>query len=283
MESEPVGLATIDAAAEGEYNLRARHPERSAVYEGFARRSEALRRAEPRHQAQRYAASPNCVVDFFPAAVSGPAPLLFFIHGGYWRALDRGLFSFLARPWLDRGVHVALPGYDLAPAVTVRAIADQVRAAFEMLLAQAGPLGIDRARCIVSGHSAGAHLGALLLCERRDVGAAAFVGISGVYDLRPLLATSVNHDIRLNPAEAAALSPALHDACPAPRCLCAVGGAETAGFRQQSQRYAAMLQERGCAARSLEVPGRTHFDVLDDLADPSAALFRAAFALLSPA
>ena len=222
------------------------------------------------------------MIDFFPAGSYSPAPLCFFIHGGYWRALDRGLFSFLARPWLDRGVHVALPGYDLAPAVSVRTIADQIRAALDWLLEQADALHIDRARCIVSGHSAGAHLGALLQSETNDWSAAGFAGISGVYDLRPLLSTTVNNDIRLDASEACALSPALGRADPRPRYLCAVGGAETEGFRGQSRAYVAGLREQGCDAHALEVARRTHFDVLDDLADPAAGLFRSAFALLPP-
>ena len=274
-------VPAIDPAVEREYNLRLRHPERGAVYERFSVASAALRRDETRHAALRYGESPNSVIDFFPTDRAGPAPLFLFIHGGYWRALDRRMFSFLARPWLDRGVHVALPGYELAPGASVRNIAAQVRTATEWLLRSAGHLNIDATRVIVSGHSAGAHLGALTLSEMTDWSAAGFVGISGVYDLRPLLATTVNLDIHLDAAEAYALSPQWRRVDTVPRYLCAVGGAETDEFRRQSRAYAAALSEQGCDAQLLEVPARTHFDVLDDLADAEAPLFRRAHALLS--
>jgi arylformamidase len=275
-------VPAIDQALEREYNLRLRHPERGAVYDRFSAASAALRRHETRHVALRYGESPNSVVDFFPADRADRAPLFVFIHGGYWRALDRHIFSFLARPWLDRGVHVALPGYDLAPAANVRGIAAQVRAATDLLLHDAARLGIDIGRVILSGHSAGAHLGALALSEMAHGSAAAFVGVSGIYDLQPLLTTTVNLDVRLDAAEVRPLSPQWRRGATATRYLCAVGCAETDGFRVQSRNFVTALREHGCVAQLLEVPKRNHFDVLDDLADPQAALFRSAHALLSP-
>jgi arylformamidase len=279
----PVATAAtaIDPALEREYNLRVRHPERGAVYDRFAAASAALRAEVASLETLRYGDTPNSAIDFFAAATDSPAALFVFVHGGYWRALDRRIFSFLARPWLERGVHVALPGYDLAPATTVRAIAGQVRAAVARLLGEAERLRIDPRRVVVSGHSAGAHLGALALDAMPGWSAAGFVGVSGLYELEPLLATSVNLDVALDAAEARALSPSRRTADRRPRYLLAVGGAETDGFRRQSQDYAAALRAQGCEAHALEVPARTHFDVLDDLADAKASLFRGAHALLS--
>ena len=287
MASEPdlsqTAPAAIDPAAEREYNLRLRHPERNAVYERCAAASAALRAREAGFRTLRYGDSANNVIDFFTAENAGPqAPLFLFIHGGYWRALDRSIFSFLAAPWLERGVHVALPGYDLAPSASVRAIAEQVERAARHLLDAAPTLGFDSARVIVSGHSAGAQLGALLLGGIAGWSARGFVGVSGVYDLEPLLGASVNLDIRLDASEARSLSPRFRPGEPAVRYLCAVGGEETDGFRRQTHDYAAALRAQGCRATSLEVPGRTHFDVLDDLADPAGGLFTRAHAMLAP-
>jgi len=277
-----VPSASIDANNEREYNLRLRHPERSAVYERFADASAGLRGKEASFVELRYGPSPNSVIDFFPAHASGSAPLFVFIHGGYWRALNRRIFSFLARPWLDRGVHVALPGYELAPAVRVRDIADQVRGAMQWLVRNAVNLRIDPGRIVVSGHSAGAQLGALALADTTDWLAAAFVGISGVYELEPVLSTTINLDVRLDAVEAHELSPRWRHADAKPRYLCAVGGAETNGFLRQSRDYDLALRSQGCDAVLLEVPGRTHFDILDDMADGDALLFRSAYSLLSP-
>lgn len=272
----------IDPALERQYNLRLRHPERTDVYDRFAVESAKLRASAPGFRALRYGDSANSVVDFLPADTVAPAPLFLFIHGGYWRTLDRSIFSFLAKPWLARGVHVALPGYDLAPAASMGAIVDQVRKAAGSLLADADELGIDRRRLIVGGHSAGAHLGALLLgALPARTAVAGFVGVSGIYDLEPLLATTVNADIRLGPTAARALSPRWCRFDAGPHHLCAVGSAETDGFKQQSHEYAAALRAQGCDAESVEVPGRTHFDILDELADDEAPLFRRAHAMLS--
>jgi len=273
----------LDPLMEREYNLRIRHPERDAVYARFASASAALRARWAGFRTIAYGDSPRQAIDFFPApSPADRAPLFVFVHGGYWRALERSTFSFLAEAWLARGVHVALPGYDLAPAVGVRTIAAQVRGALEHLLDAADALGIDRARVLVSGHSAGAHLGALALDELPSGTARGFVGVSGVYALEPLLATSVNEDIRLDVDEARALSPLRRAPDTGLRHLCAVGGAETDGFRGQTREYVVHLRAHGARAEAFEVPGRTHFDILDDLADPQRELFRRAWSLLVP-
>ncbi len=275
-------IAVVDPTAECEYNLRVRHPEREAVYDRFAADSAILRQNHSGFSALRYGNSPNSLIDFFPAVTRRPAPVFVFLHGGYWRALDRRIFSFLARPWLARGVHVALPGYDLVPAQTLREIVNQARNAIEWLMKRAAELNLDTTRLVIGGHSAGAHLGALAISDMTNWSASGFVGVSGVYDLPPLLRTSVNHDLQLDDTEAQALSPLWRRADPRLGYLCAVGGAETDGFRRQSANYASMLCSRGCVANYLEVPNRTHFDILDDLADPDAALFQAAWAMLPP-
>jgi arylformamidase len=162
----------------------------------------------------------------------------------------------------------------------LREIANQARNAIEWLMKRSAELNLDTSRLVIGGHSAGAHLGALSISDMTDWSATGFVGVSGVYDLPPLLRTSVNHDLQLDDAEAHALSPLSRHADPRLRYLCAVGGAETDGFRRQSANYASMLCSRGCVADYLEVANRTHFDVLDDLADPDTALFQAAWAML---
>jgi len=269
----------VDPALEAQYNLRIRHPERSAIYAGMTARSAAWRARAPGFVELTYADEPACRLEFYPAqGVSGPAPLLFFIHGGYWRALEPGIFSYLAEAWTQRGVHVALPGYTLAPKARVERIVDEVAAALEYLRDRAQHFGIDTTRIVVSGHSAGGQLGACILAAG-NWHAAGFLGISGVYDLEPLLATTVNHDVHFDAASARTLSPLRRAAVPGVRYVCAVGGGETDGFRGQSRNYVASLQRQGVSARYLEVTGRNHFDVLDDLADPTHPLFQATFGL----
>lgn len=275
-------LLPVDPAVEREYSLRARHPERGEVYERQAAASAALRAGASGFRTVRYGESPGCLLDFLPATQTQTeaAPLFVFIHGGYWRALDRSIFTFLARPWLDRGVHAAFIGYDLAPALSLSSIALEAGEAMAWLRGHAGELGVDAQRVVVAGHSAGAHLGACVLEDPQGWQAAAFVGVSGVYDLEPLRHTSVNADVRLDAREARAMSPRWQDARRATRHLLAVGGAETDGFRFQSIDYAEHLRRNGCAAEVRVVPGCTHFDILDELGDAQSRLFGDAFALL---
>lgn len=280
----------IDLSLEAEYALRRRHPERTAVYEAFAARSAALRASWPGFFSHRYLDDdPQEVaataIDFFPAITSQAAPLLIFIHGGYWRALDRSIFSFMAQPWLMRGVHVAFPGYQLAPTCSVAQIVAQVRAACACIRKHASAWQVDLSRVLVSGHSAGAQLGAFCLdgaFEGEGLGrqALGFIGVSGVYDLVPLLHTSINDDIALTEAQARTLSPALHAPPAFDRFLCASGGAETAGFKGQSRDQADRWRRQGQQAQYFEAAGRTHFDILDDLANANAGLFRHAWNLL---
>ena len=114
----------IDSELESHYNLRARHPERGEIYHGFAQRSAATRRGTSAHLDLRYGPEPSSTMDVFISQGSPPAPLLVFIHGGYWRALDKNDFSFVADAYLEAGIAVAMPNYALVPHATVGAIVE---------------------------------------------------------------------------------------------------------------------------------------------------------------
>jgi arylformamidase len=255
----------IDAALEADYALRARHPERDAEY---ARMREAGLGLRARHAAMldlRYGEGPRMRLDYLGAGRG--APLLVFFHGGYWRALEKEIFTFLAGPLLARGISVALPGYDLAPAVTVPQIVAQAHAALGWL-AQAG-LGFDPGRAVLSGHSAGAHLAAMAMLDpRTPLGLRGLLGVSGIYDLEPLLRTSVGASVALTATQACTASPlralGAGAACPA---RLVVGAGETPGFISQTLRFAEALRARGDEAEAVLVPGTTHFSVLHELFD----------------
>jgi arylformamidase len=275
----------ISEVLEREYNLRIRHPEREAVYEDFAARSAAYRDRADCRLDLRYAAGERCTLDWFaPATAAAAAPLLVFIHGGYWRALDKRIFSFVAAPYNAAGAAVALIGYDLAPGVTLSRIVEQAHASLAWM-ARERSLDFDRARVVVSGHSAGGHLAALLAAAPPEriggVAVAAAAPISGLFDLEPLLETSVNLDVRMSADEARRLSPMRCDRFRAPRLVVAVGARETEGFIAQSRRFAERADAAGAAARFVLVPGRTHFDVLEDLAHADAPLCRDTLSLLA--
>ena len=212
-----------DAVLEAQYNNRALVPNHPAVMARWKAGSEAARAAHP-HEILQYGSGERERIDWFDAGDG--APVVVFIHGGYWQALDAGWFSFVAPPLLAHGVSVAIPTYDLAPTVRLGRVVDQMRHAVDLIHARTGTPPV------VSGHSAGGHMAACLLSEGR---AASAVAISGVFDLEPLIPTSLNVALDLNPPEARALSP-IHWPAPAGAVLdCVVGGDESDAFLMQSQ------------------------------------------------
>ncbi len=283
MEFDPQAVTAWAREQERQFALRARHPERDAIYADYAARSERFRNGSPGWRNLPYGTSERCAIDWFPpevpAADGGPAPLLVFIHGGFWRALDRRIFSFVAEHYRRRGVAVALLGYELAPRVRVGEIVDQVKEAMRHLNARADALAFDRARVSIAGHSAGAHLSAMIAsCPPDEVGGRPLVSlipISGVFALEPLLLTSVNHDVRMTPDEAIAMSPAYRTTFHCGRFLLPVGGLETDGFLGQSRDFERVLRGLGHDATLMIVPDRTHFDILENFSRPEDALFRA--------
>jgi arylformamidase len=267
---------TIDDTLEAEFALRRRHPEREEVYDGHRQRSAALRARNDCELDLRYGAGPRCLLDVFPAGEG--APVLFFIHGGYWRALDKSDVSFIAEPYQRAGITVVMPGYDLVPAVRVRDIVDEVRTALAWVTARMAPK-----RIVVAGHSAGGQLAAMLALDQAERGGGPIVGVvgvSGVFDLRPLLKTSINGDLGLTKVEAEAVSPQLRLAALSPQAplmplLAVVGGGETQGFKLWTADFVAGWRAGGGAATSVEPAGHTHFTILDALAESHGEIPRA--------
>lgn len=252
---------------EAEYNNRAAVPDHPVVMARWKSGAEAARAACP-PTVLAYGPGERHVMDLFEA---GPdASVVVFLHGGYWQALDRSLFSWIAPALLKHGLSVAVPSYDLAPAVRLGRIVSQMRDAVELVRARIGR------RPVVFGHSAGGHGAACMLSEAR---ASAAVAISGLFDLQPLIPTSLNAALDLDAREAAALSP-IHwpvpnGSTPGGTVLdCVVGAAETSEFVRQSRDMADLWGAKGVETRFEALPGLNHFSVLDPLADPDSPMVR---------
>jgi len=274
--------AVIDQTLEAEFALRRRHPERDTIYSRHRMLGAAFRERGECRLDMRYGAGERCLLDVFPAGET--APVLFFVHGGYWRALDKSTVSFIAASYQAAGITVVMPGYDLVPVVRVGEIVDQIRAAYHWTLEAFSPQQV-----VVAGHSAGGQLAAMLALDQAFAGGGpivGFAGISGAYDLRPLLRTSINQDLTLTPEEAAEVSPLLRlktlpDGAPLVPLLVSVGGRETEGFKAWSTDLASAWAAHGAAAEVLERSGCTHFTILDAIADPVDPLHQAIQALFA--
>jgi arylformamidase len=263
---------------EAEYNNRARVPEHPQIFARWAGEAEFYRaemlKADRAELGLTFGSTPRQTVDLFLAEEHETAPLAIFIHGGWWRSLDPSTFSQMARGPNGRGVSVGVVGYDLCPNVTIADILEQMRRMCAFLWQRFGR------RMTVYGHSAGGHLAAALLATDwvklypkapGDLVPAAY-SVSGVFDLAPLLGTSVNADLRLDPTEARNVSPLFWPA-PAGRVFdAAVGGLESSEFKRQSQTIAQIWQQAGVQARYQEVADTNHFTVIDPLSDPQSAM-----------
>jgi arylformamidase len=201
------------------------------------------------------------------------APLIVFIHGGYWQELSK-LESFGPAPdFVSQGIAYAALDYTLAPDATVDEIVVEVRQALTTIYNRADDLNIDADRIVVAGSSAGAHLAAMAsLDPTSDWRPAGLVLLSGIYELEPLIATTINDALRLDVAAANRNSPARIKIADAPPTIVAWGSVETDQFKRQSHFFGRRLAAAGQPPTHIEVDGRNHFDILTDLGDMSTQL-----------
>jgi arylformamidase len=261
-----------DIDYEVEYNNRDRVPENPAIMAGWSRDAAAYREAQQgRWRVIPYDRGARNGIDFFPG--DGAGPIVVFIHGGYWQALDSSFFSHLASGLNAHGIDVAIPSYDLCPNVSVGGIIRQMQMASRELAKFGRPL-------VISGHSAGGHLAACMLAtDWRAIDASlperlvtAAYGISGLFDLPPLVKTSINNALKLDDASAKAASP-LFWKPPARGSLDAVvGGNESAEYFRQSKSIVDAWGRAGVATRFGTIPDANHFTAIAPLADPDSAV-----------
>jgi arylformamidase len=225
-------------------------------------------------------------LDVFTPKAAG-APVLVYIHGGYWRALDKRDASFIAPPFVAAGAMVVVPNYALCPAASIEEIVGQQRAALAWVWRHVAAHGGDPARIVVAGHSAGGHLAAMMLATDWpgvDPGLPAdlvkgALSLSGVFELEPLRhAPFLAPDLRLDAATAERLSPSVLGAPKRP-LFALVGGDESEEFLRQNTLIA---ETWGPAAVPVceAVTGRHHMSVLRELAEPGSRTHRLALRLL---
>ena len=277
----------LTAYNDRQYNARAMIPDHAQIFERGAKRSTEARAQLPCHLDIAYGASAAEKLDIFPAEGRSEA-LLVFIHGGYWRSRDKSDFSYLAPAFTRRGVTLALPNYGLCPEVGIEDIVKQNLLAIAWLWHYGARYGVNPGRLYVAGHSAGAHLTAMMLAARWNAYMPQLpynlvkggLAISGIYDLEPLVhAPFVNQDLKLDAALARRLSPVhIPPATTAP-LYTAVGGEESDEFKRQNALIARTW--RYAFAGDLPMPGCNHLTVLEKLADPNSILFNGAMAMMN--
>ena len=231
-----------------------------------------------------YGDTPGQTLDIFPAAKKG-APVHIFIHGGYWRALDKDVYSHVAGPMVAAGATVVLVNYDLCPSVRITDIVNQVRRAIVWVYKNIGKFNGDRKKIFVSGHSAGGHLTGMMIATdwSKEAGLPKSLikgsaPLSGLFDIEPHRHSQLQEDIRLTAKEAKAMSPMYLPPVAKGPAIVAVGGIEPDLFHWQSLEYAARLRLHGVAAEYVSMPGDNHFAITDRLGNARDPLTKALIA-----
>jgi arylformamidase len=258
---------------EAEYNNRRRVPEHPEINERWSMLAAAYRLAGDAKMDQPYGTRERQRYDLFRAG-GEDSPLVVYIHGGYWQRGDRKDYSFVARELNANGITVAIPSYSLCPAVSVMEIGDEIQQCIARLWKETGK------RPTVMGHSAGGHLTAEMMARSwtgfpgvpADVVRAGYA-ISGIFDLAPLMGTSINEAVGLTAGTARVASPLFR--APPPqgrRLIAAVGGDESSEFLRQADAIADGWGKVGVDAKSSVIEGTNHFTVVDELIRPDSRM-----------
>ena len=257
------------------YNNRMRVPDHPDYFARWAAESALVRRSLPCELDVAYGTAARERLDAFPARRAG-APLVVFVHGGYWKALDKSMHSFVAGALHAAGAAVVVPNYTLAPQASVPQITLQVARAVAWAWRHARGLRADRRRIAVIGHSAGGTMATMMLAcawplVDADMPTGAVrraMGLSGLYDLAPLYDTpSLQEVLRLTPQQVQQVSPVRVPYSGRGR-LVAVVGAEESGEYLRQNRLVQQAWGRDRVPVAAAIKGLNHFSIVDALAQP---------------
>ena len=262
-----------------QYNTRSDAAYAEAVLTRWAQQGAQARRTQACVLDAPCGPSPRERIDFFPTR-SAHAPLLVFIHGGWWRFLSKSDFSWVAKSFVEAGYNVAITDYDLCPAVSLKAIVEQTMAAMAYIHSKAQDWEFDASRMHIAGHSAGGHLAAMMCAAdwavyRPSLPQQLFKSatlISGLFDLSPIRhIAAAQADLKLSPHDCAELSP-LHYAPSTVPSLAFAGDLESDEFKRQNQVLKAAW---GASIMDSTVAGCNHFSVVDAWANAAHPLHAA--------
>lgn len=256
-------------------DLRARHPDYQKFLDINEQESERVRQTYACHLDQKYGEDPLQAIDIFPSKVKN-SPILVFIHGGYWRALDKKSYSFVAEPFLQHNFCVCIVNYRLIPSVNMKSLLQDIQASINWIQKKAIHYNADPNAIILSGHSAGGHLAFMsyLMNESLRPNIKAICSLSGLFDLKPIKDSYLNKVLDLNEKDVEDFSVSNKDLsvlkCPS---MLSVGSAETDLFIQESQSL--YTQNRSLAPiQYFEYKGLNHYQIVHKLGEVSSPLVK---------
>ena len=255
-----------------QYNPQAAFPRFADVRARLAPLNDAARAMLGAPEEVAFGPHPLHRVDVFRAQGDGPRPVHVFYHGGYWRAQDKANFAFIAGALVPLGITTILANYELCPGSSLDGVTASAIAGFGWVADHLGGIGGDPERVTLSGHSAGAHLGAAILANEwiaaKPVRLRGAVLTSGIFDPRPAMGTSVNAQLGLTEDIAARNNLQARPPRQTPEICLLVGARETPHWVEQTFRYYRMLRREGIEPELHLLAGRDHFDIIEDYLDP---------------
>jgi arylformamidase len=271
----------VDPDLEKGYNVSLSRSDFPNLFSVWSSRSENFRAGADARLDCVYDDGPSDRIDLFRCGDSN-APLLVFIHGGYWQRGDKAVFGFIAEPFIGAGVDVAMVGYQLCPRTDMSSIASQIRKAIVWLWRNASQLGISAKRINLCGHSAGGQLtGMMLATQWREIASdvpsdliKTGIPISGLYQLEPLLHTTINDALGMDSSVAHDNSPQFLKPTSDAPVLATLGGGETTQFHWQLDQFVEQWRTYGLSIQTFIEPSVDHFDVINRLAEHDSSIFQ---------
>jgi len=224
----------------------------------------------------KYGPKPTNTLDLFipkSASQTTPCPLMVFIHGGYWQELSKNESQFSALDFVNNDIAFAAIDYTLCPEVSIGEIINECRAAINWLQRHFKKYNYDPKNIYISGSSAGAHLAAMCSLKNwnnKDQSLAKLAGVilvSGIYDLEPLISTTINNSLGMDKNSAVEASPLFKELKDFPSAIITWGQNETTEFKEQSIIFSKALIDSGAKVQTLEIHNRNHFDIILGLGD----------------
>ncbi len=272
-------LGYDQAGLDAQYNNRLRWPDYKAHFANWRAWSTETCAKLPCRLDLAFGPGPMEKLDIFPAEANG-APVVVFIHGGYWYSLDKADYSYVAEGLRPHGVATAVNNFGLAPDTSMDEIVRQNRAALAWLWRNARACGIDPDRIYVTGHSAGGHLAVMLLATDwpafgaglpRDLVKGA-CSIGGLFDMEAIRLSYLNKTLKMSRQEARRNEPLAQRYPVAAPLSLVVAVDETPEYHRQSQAMADLWKKLGYPVELLVPQGLNHFDVVNQLRDPACEL-----------
>lgn len=266
---------------EAEYNLVARRgPDFPDLVERWIKRNEALKQSSGARIDLAYGEGEREKLDFFSGEDSN-GPVVIYIHGGYWQRGDKNMYSFVTEAFIKHGVSVSMLNYNLTPSVRMGQIPPQIQKAIAWNWRNSDDLGFSKEKVYVMGHSAGGHLTAMMMATDWNKIDSTMptdmiqggIPVSGVFELEPIVHTSLNTGPQMDVDEAIAESPSFIPPITNAPQLVVTGGGETAEFLRQSDDYADKFRTPERTMERYDVPGMDHFDELERLAEDDSVFF----------